>query len=433
MTALDVSVILFGWIVAGLATVGAQALRDFSRAELEEICRLRDRSARLAEILRDREQVALGVESLRVVLLAVVVIVTNDAILLHYNVQWPQDWRTVLWLIAASVLLLSAIVIWIPRALARLWAAPLLMLTWPVWRLASQIARPLTLCARFVDTVFHRLSGRTAHRPSEASFEDEIRSIVTEGHRDGLLEGEAREMIEGVIELGDVDAAAVMTPRTDMNSMHIGLDWPDVVDFVISSGRTRIPVFDKTRDDVVGILYAKDLLRELAKPLENPGQHRRPLADVLRQPHFVPETKPIDALLHEFQQTANHMAIVLDEYGGVSGLVTIEDILEEIVGEIIDEYDEDLVEDIKQLDNTSCEALARAHIDDVNEKMGLQIPEDGDFDTIGGFVFSQLGHIPNQGEQVTWGNARITVLEASRRRIERVRVEILSETERETA
>ncbi len=261
MTALDVSLIIIGWIVAGLATVGTRALRDFSRHELEEVCRLRDRPERLAEILRDHEQVALGVESLRVVLLAVIVILTNNAILSHYPVQWPENWSTVLALLAASVLLLSAIVIWVPRAVVRLWAAPLLMHTWPAWRLASQIARPLTLCARFVDAVFHRLAGRTHQRPSEASFEDEIRSIVTEGHREGLLEGEAREMIEGVIELGDVDAAAVMTPRTDMNSMHIGLDWPDVVEFVISSGRTRIPVFDKTRDDVVGILYAKDLLR----------------------------------------------------------------------------------------------------------------------------------------------------------------------------
>ena len=402
MTTMDVSLIIIGWIIAGLATVGARALRDFSRHELEEVCRAGERPERLVEILRDHEPVALGVESLRVVLLAAVVIATNDSILDHYNLQWSNHWPTMLWLIAACSLLLSAVVIWIPRAIARLWAAPLLMHTWPAWKFASQIARPLTLCARFVDVVFHRLAGRTSERPSEASFEDEIRSIVTEGHREGLLEEGAREMIEGVIELGDVDAAEVMTPRTDIDSMHIDLGWPEVVEFVIASGRTRIPVFDKTRDDVVGILYAKDLLCELGKPLEHPGEHRRSLAEILRQPHFVPETKPIDALLREFKETANHMAIVLDEYGGVSGLVTIEDVLEEIVGEIIDEYDEDLVEDIKSIDKTSCEALARTHIDDVNEEMGLHIPEDDDFDTIGGFVFSQLGHIPTKGEQLVW-------------------------------
>ncbi len=145
----------------------------------------------------------------------------------------------------------------------------------------------------------------------------------------------------------------------------------------------------------------------------------------------MPETKPIDALLQELQHGRNHMVVVLDEYGGVSGLVTMEDVLEEIVGEIVDEYDTALVEGIRDVSEGVCEALGRVHIDEINERLGLELPEEAEYDTIGGFVFSELGHVPVVGEQLDWHNVRITVLEATRRRIERLRVEVLDQARRE--
>ncbi len=150
-----------------------------------------------------------------------------------------------------------------------------------------------------------------------------------------------------------------------------------------------------------------------------------PWSPLLREPYFVPETKPVDVLLQEFQRTGNHMAVVLDEYGGVSGLVTLEDVLEEIVGEIIDESDPDLVDGIKTLGQGVAEVLGRVHIDEINERLETALPEDGDYDTIAGYAFSELGRIPAVGEQLTRENVRITVLEATRRRIERVRIEVL--------
>ena len=191
---------------------------------------------------------------------------------------------------------------------------------------------------------------------------------------------------------------------------------------VIKAGHTRIPVCGKNRDDIVGVLYIKDLLPELAKP---PAERAAPWTKLLRQPAFVPETKPVDALLQDFQRGRHQMALVLDEYGGVAGLVTMEDVLEEIVGEIVDEYDQDVAEPIRRLGDGVCESLGRVHIDQINEQLGLELPEDADFDTIGGFVFSELGHIPLVGEELVWRNVRITVLEATRRRIERVRIEML--------
>jgi CBS domain containing-hemolysin-like protein len=230
-------------------------------------------------------------------------------------------------------------------------------------------------------------------------------------------------MIEGVIDLGDAYVSQIMTPRTDMHMIHVEAPWDQMLSEVIESGHTRIPVYDRTRDDIVGMLYSKDLLPELAT---GDPHSRTPLREIVRKPLFVPETKAVDDLLAMFQQLRTHIAVVLDEYGGVSGLVTIEDVLEEIVGEIDDEYDPESVAEIDVVDDDTCEALGRAHIDEINAAMNLELPEDGDYDTIGGLVFSELGRVPQAGESVVWQEkVRISVLEATRRRIDRVRIERL--------
>ncbi|MEM9658506.1 MAG: hemolysin family protein, partial [Planctomycetota bacterium] len=268
-----------------------------------------------------------------------------------------------------------------------------------------------------------RLVGRTPEQVDEQDIEEEIRTIVSEGHRGGVLEEDAREMIEGVIELGEADVAHIMTPRTDMHMVHVDLPWDELVADVIDAGHTRIPVFDATRDDIVGILYSKDLIPELAT---GDQASRTPVRQLVRKAVFVPQTKPVDDLLQMFQQMRTHIAIVLDEYGGVSGLVTIEDVLEEIVGEIIDEYDPEAVEEIDVVDEDVCEAMGRAHVDEINHRMRLHLPEDGDYETIAGFVFSELGRVPQSGETLVWQDAvHIKVLEASKRRIDRVRIERL--------
>ena len=414
-------------LLTSLAAIGARSLREFSRHDLEELCRKHQSDLKFSEILRYDEQVAVGIESLYVVTTAIFVVSATVWCYLRFAVSDPPVWQS-FWSAAllASVALLTC-KIWIPAAVARLWATPILFHTWRLWRVISLVLFPLVLAARTVDTVLHRLAGRIQSEPSEDLFEEEIRTIVSEGHREGLLEEDAREMIEGVIELGDVDVSKAMTPRTDMVMMSAQLPWSEVITFVINSPHTRIPVFENTRDDVVGILYAKDLLPILAN-----GKQRPALGSILRKPYFVPETKRLDDLLEEFQKTHNHMAVVLDEYGGVSGLVTIEDVLEEIVGEIVDEYDDDVIEEIKWIDDRTVETLARAHLDELNERLRLALPDKGDFDTIGGFVFSQMGRVPTAGEELEWHGLRIRVIEASRRRIERLRI-TLPEARRETA
>lgn len=413
---------LLATFFACVAAIGARVLRGFSRHELHEYCAALGDISTFGEILRGHERVALGLEILSLIGATVAV----GAGISWVEDQWadviPLRWEAALLIWLALGVAIALLVIALPWALSRLCGARFLNRTWTFWNVVSWLAAPILGVAYTIDLLGHRLTGCPLPKLSEESLEEEIRTIVTEGHREGLLEEEAREMIEGVIDLGDVDVVQIMTPRTKMNMIQVDQEWEDILTEVIQTGHTRIPVYGKSRDDIVGILYVKDLLPDLA----NGPNDRRPLREIVRKPLFVPESKAVNALLEMFQQVRTHIAIVLDEYGGVSGLVTIEDALEEIVGEIVDEYDQDEEQEIHVVDDSTCEALGRAHVEEINETMGLELPEVDDFDTIAGFVFSELGRVPIVGESVVWNDTvRVTVLEATRRRIDRVRIERL--------
>jgi CBS domain containing-hemolysin-like protein len=419
-------------VSTGLVSLGYRALREFSRRDLEEICRHRGKPERFGEILQAHDDVALGVEIVGN-LAAALGLVTGAA---WAGARWGYSIHQSPLAAVMTALVLGVIIVmlrtWAPWAGARLFAEGFLFRTWHLWRTLAALTLPLSTGARLLDALLHRVAGRAHEDVDEQAIEEEIRTIVGEGHREGLLEDEAREMIEGVIDLGDAFVSQIMTPRTDMEMIHVDAPWNEMLSTVIESGHTRIPVFDKTRDDIIGILYSKDLLPELATG--NP-ESRTPIREIIRKPLFVPETKAVDDLLTMFRQLRTHIAVVLDEYGGVSGLVTIEDVLEEIVGEIDDEYDAESIDEIELIDDQTCDALGRTHIDDINEAMDLELPEDGDYDTIGGLVFSELGRVPQAGESMVWQDkVRISVLEASRRRIDRVRIQRLEKNgQRESA
>ena len=276
--------------------------------------------------------------------------------------------------------------------------------------------------------LLRRLDGRAAEPSEEEALEDEILSIVTEGQHDGLLEADVREMIAGVIELDDADVADIMTPRSKMDAIPVDTNWQNVLEFVVKMGRTRIPVYQDNLDDIAGVLYVKDLLAEQASEQDKPQQELRSL---LREAWRVPKSMRLDELLQKFLHTRNHLAIVVDEFMHVVGLVTIEDVLEEIVGEIVDESDKEEVGEIHTISETIAEIYARAHLEEINEKLGTQLPEDQEYDTLGGFVLSEMGRIPKVGESLEWEGLRLTVLEANKRRVERMRLE--SQTKRKTA
>ncbi|TWT36839.1 Hemolysin C [Posidoniimonas corsicana] len=420
-----------------LTAIGARTLREFSRHDLQELCQQTDRLDRFSEVLKIHDRSALAAEILTVISSAVFVASASLWALFTWGGEVLADsevtpsWGVVAVGAAALGMAFIPLRMLLPWSVSRLCASSFLYYTWPIWKAVAWLMTPLLWAAHVFDTTLHRMVGQTPITLDSETIEEEIRTIVSEGHREGLLEEDARGMIEGVIELGDADVAHVMTPRTDMHMLQADTSWEDILDDVIKMGHTRIPVYGANRDDILGVLYVKDLLPELAKPGAEP---RAPLAELVRKPVFVPETKAVDDLLEMFQQMRTHIAIVLDEYGGVAGLVTIEDVLEEIVGEIVDEYDPEVEQEVQRINDDVCEAIGRAHVDEINELMGFDLPEDQDFDTIGGFVFSELGRVPVPGETFVWEEQiHLTVVDASKRRVERVRVERLQNAAAESA
>ena len=232
-----------------------------------------------------------------------------------------------------------------------------------------------------------------------------------------IKDEEEVEMIENVLELGETAAEEIMTPRTDLVAIDVNDGLEKVLDTIRDKGHSRIPVYEETIDHITGLIYAKDLLTEIGN---DPKDFK--LKDKIRPAYFVPESKLLRDLLHEFQDQKLHIAVVLDEYGGTAGIVTIEDILEELVGEITDEYEKTPGESYKKIDDLTFEVDARMYIDDVNEELEIELPEEEDYDTIGGFVFSHLGYIPKVGENFEHGNVTISVTAAGPRVVKKLRI-----------
>jgi putative hemolysin len=302
----------------------------------------------------------------------------------------------------------------IPRELAARSTEPFAF--WAIYpmRVAAFAAVPL---AKVVVAVNHLFTGRGDEAPHGLPFviEEEIKTLVDAGEEGGFIEEEEKEMIYSIFEFGDTLAREVMVPRIDMIAVEVNTSILDALEVVIQAGHSRIPVFEETIDNIVGILYAKDLLqywRSDASGLK--------LRNILRGVYYIPETKKVDELLQELQQRKVHIAIVVDEYGGTAGLVTIEDILEEIVGEIQDEYDsEEAFMEVISEDEIIFNG--RMDLDDVNHIMGIELPTDRS-DTLGGLVYSNLGRVPAVGDKVTIQNLEITVLSVVRRQIKKVKV-----------
>ena len=280
---------------------------------------------------------------------------------------------------------------------------------------------PVVAVMTAFDLPIRRLSGvaDSADDDGEEAAKAEILQAATEGAAEGAVDAVEVEMIESVMEFGDTHAGEIMTPRTDLFALPVDTPWRQACSRIVQAGHTRVPVYEGDIDNIIGVLYAKDFLQLIAQDQEVP------LRSIMRKAYFVPETKPLDDLLREFKGRKVHIAVVLDEYGGTAGIATIEDLLEEIVGEISDEYDADEPEEMKRLNDRTVEIDGRMRIDDLNDALRLELPEDEDYDTVAGFIFAELGYIPQVGEKLDSHRARFAVLAADERKITRLRVERL--------
>lgn len=249
--------------------------------------------------------------------------------------------------------------------------------------------------------------------------EQELLGIVGAAADDEVIEHEERELIESIIEFGDTVAREVMVPRPDMAIIPHEANVSAALDFAIERGYSRLPVEGADDEDVIGLAYTKDLMRA-----ERAGDGSRQAAELVRPIRFIPENKPVRQLMREMQSGKFHLAIVADEYGAVSGLVTLEDCLEELVGEIVDEYDNELP-DVERLPNGEYLIVGGMAVSEVNELLDIDIPDD-DWDTIGGFVFNTLGHPPEVGEKIRHDGWELEVIEVEGRRIRRLRIVVVS-------
>ena len=333
---------------------------------------------------------------------------------LSFSAPAGQAWAFVLvvFILACVMVLLGGL---LPKSLADRYPRPIAFaVTWPI-QVMAWIFYPLVRFLAGVNDLLVRWTGGRRSTGLPYVTEEEIRTLVDAGEEEGAIEMEEKEMIDGVLELGKTLVREVMVPRTDILALEVGTPLLEALDPILEAGHSRVPVYEGTIDHIVGVLYAKDLLR----PFRD-GQAGCPLHDLLRPAYFVPETKYVDDLLRELQQQRTHMAIVVDEYGGTAGLVTIEDLLEEIVGEIQDEYDaEEPLVQVLGPGEYLCDA--RLSVGDAEECAGMEIPE-GDFDTLGGFVYARLGAIPKVGDQVVVGDITITVASVHGLRLGKLRV-----------
>ncbi len=314
----------------------------------------------------------------------------------------------------------------VPRAFASRFADALLPRVLPPLAVADRVFAPIIFPLRKLhDAIAAALAGGDGEERRVEEIKDDIRSAALEASREGVIDPQVSEMIEAAIDFRDTEVHEIMTPRTEMASIEVSTPVQEAVKIALEQGHSRIPVFESTRDKIIGVLYSKDLLLAWQKAGAKP--QALALRPLLRKPYFVPETKLIGELLREFRARKVHIAIVLDEHGATAGLVTIEDIIEAVVGEIEDEYEPagDATPALKWIDDRTAEVDAKLHVQDVNEALDIALPTgDGEYETLGGFVFAATGKVPKKGDKVAHDDAEITVIDGDERKIDRVRIQV---------
>jgi len=408
-------------ILCALASASETALTSVSRIKLKNLVEEGDKKAQEIEQILANPNVFLS--TILIVNSVATIIASSLATILA--LRFFQAWGDIIETILLSLLVLIFCEITPKTAAVQnplRWARALIG---PV-RGAAWLLRPVVWILGKITNALVRLLGGQAVRHGPFVTEEELRLLVTVGEEEGVLEEAETEMIHSIFEFADTPVREVMIPRIDIVALESTITLNEAVDQALEGGFSRIPVYEETIDNIIGILYTKDMLKQLRE-----GHAAQPIRNLVRPAYFVPETKKLDDLLREIRQKRVHMVIVIDEYGSVSGLVTIEDLMEEIVGDIQDEYDreEKLYEQVNAHEYIFS---AKISIDEFNEIMDTKL-EHEDYDTLGGFLYAQLDKIPVAGDTVTFGHYRFTILTTRGRRIVRVQVERLSTPEHSQA
>ncbi|MEO0475388.1 MAG: hemolysin family protein [Planctomycetota bacterium] len=416
------------WLIIAACLLGCYfaachtALKTFSHRKLSE--RLEEaEKPKLAERLIERaDAMMLMTGVLRIVFATAIAL--GVLRLVEQSAGFSSPWADYAAAFAIAAFLLSVFIVAIPTSWARYSRETLLSVSAPLLLFFAVVFAPIAAALHLFDPIVRRISGVDLVGDNDNDLSEEVLSTIERHDTEEEIDQTQRDMLEKIIELSDRSSGEIMTPRTDVDGIQAIENLMQVREAVLEIGHSRIPVYEESLDNIVGILYVRDLVHYVG------SEEDFKLQGLLREPFLVPESKPVIDLLAEFRQRKVHMAIVLDEYGGTAGLITIEDILEEIVGEIQDEYEEDEVEPaIVDLDEGVCEADARVEIPALEDHLDIDLPEDRDYDTIGGLVFAELGRIPEAGESFEVLQHRVTVIDAERTKVLKVRIEKTTEQE----
>lgn len=304
-----------------------------------------------------------------------------------------------------------------PKTIATLHAEKLALRYAGVIHTLMIVLTPVIWAVNLLAICFLRLMGVNPDEKPEVMTEDELRTIVEVSHEEGVIESEEKKMINNVVDFGDAVAKDVMVPRIDMVFAEVNMTYTELLEIFRREKYTRLPVYENTTDNVIGILNMKDLLMY-------DGEREFTVRENLRQPLYTYEFKKLAELMVEMRRTYNNLVIVLDEYGATAGLLTLEDMLEEIVGEIRDEYDEDEEEDIQLLEEGTWLVNGSMKLDDLNEQLGLSL-ESEDYDSIGGLFVGQLEHLPVEGETVQYEDLDLKVEHMEGNRIGKIRLQLI--------
>lgn len=416
-------------VLACYFSAAHSVLKTFSRKRLADLLEERGHPERGIYVSQHLSELRLTTGLLRACLGLVVVLATLYIVETQTGQSTPISPMPFAIAFAVASVLLGIFTVAIPVSWAEHRAERLLVWSTPLLAVCRVALIPVTKPLRLFDPIVRRISGVDLHDDDD-DLSDQVLAAVEDHEEGDTVADDQKQMIEAVFDLRDTDAGEVMTPRTDVQGIELPATLEQVKSAVLDFGHSRVPVYRENLDQIAGILYAKDLIQLLNTPGVTDDAAKQvesfDLEAILREPFLVPESKNVLELLHEFRATKIHMAIVLDEYGGTAGLITIEDILEEIVGEIQDEYEpEDEPPELIPVNETTARVDARMDIDDLNDQLNLDLPEDEDYDTVGGFVFAELGHIPETGESFEAHGVKVTVDEAERTKVLSVTVEKL--------
>ncbi len=381
---------LFAAIDAAISTVSIARVEEMVRDE-------RPGAVRLARVINERPRYINLVVLLRIACEITATALLVDFLYEHLGLDWG--------LIAAAAIMvvISFVLIGVgPRTLGRQNAYTIALGSAVPLQAISILLTPIS---RLLVLIGNALTPGRGFRNGPFASEIELREVVDLAQQSGVVADDERRMIQSVFELGDTPAREVMVPRTEMVWIENDKTAGQATSLAVRSGHSRIPVIGENVDDVVGVVYLKDLVERTY--YSNNGGRDTNVSAVMRPPVFVPDSKPLDALLREMQRDRNHMALLVDEYGAIAGLVTIEDVLEEIVGEIADEYDTDEVAPVEELGDKRYRVSARLPIEDLSELYDIEFDEDLDVDTVGGLLALELGRVPLPGAEVTWDGLQL--------------------------